>query len=234
MTLRWHGATLILLAGAACSAPSTTPPPAPAPSPIDLTAGTADTPDEPEEAAVPASASRSAEELARRLLTDHDIALHDATRDAVVYATRWSEEGTGDGLRVEEVVAGGAPEALVERLVGEPPSEDRHRELARKLGGRSWMVLDLVPWPDAATPLSVPARRLTASFDAPTLRIEGGGKEASASIGPPSSTPHLPSPTGLYVAVGSDVVVVRVAFDPGGAYGQGFNHYDEHRVMRLQ
>ncbi|MEQ9317811.1 MAG: hypothetical protein RIF41_01585, partial [Polyangiaceae bacterium] len=172
--------------------------------------------------------------LATRLLGDHDIALHDAARDAVVYPARWSEEGSGEGLRIEQLVGDGAPTTLVERLVGEPADPARRDELAAKLDGASWVVLERVPWPDADAPLSVPDLGLTATFAGPSLTLEAGGKKASTSIGPPSSTPHLPSPVGLYVAAGSDVVVVHVDFDPGSAYGQGYNHYDEHRVLRLK
>ena len=176
--------------------------------------------------------------LARRLTEDGGIALYDPEHDVVIYADTWTQEGTGVGLRVERRLGATKSTTTLVQVGPEEPTGDE-RDAALKLvtaalDGVPWRVLERTPWEDADLPLSVPALKLTATFDAPRLRLSSPSGNATISVGPPSSTPHLPHPIDVYASAGVPVVVVKIWFDAGSGYAQGYNHYSEHRVVRLR
>lgn len=191
--------------------------------------------------APPASASPpratdgpSNEALAARLVEERDVVLFDPTDGHVIYLDTWQVEGTGEGVRV---VDRRKKETVVAELEADAPREKLApliRALEAHLGARRFIVLEQVPWVDTSEPLRDPEAELQARFDPPHLEVRTAEGQVEASIGPPSSTPHLPRPTAVFVADGVGIVVVTIAFDPGERYGEGYNLYTEHRVLRLR
>jgi hypothetical protein len=220
--------------------PSAEPPRAPeTSSPGSADAAPPEGPPPPDAGADPET--KAASLLAAKLLGEgagEPIAYSSGT-STFVYLLKRLEEGNGEVQSLAFARAGKDPDE--DLPICEPWDCEHDRDakveallptLTARLRGRGFELLTSTPWPPGKASLALATPPLTFRWHKDRLTVARSGK-APADLGRIQfSPPHTASPQAVAVVPDGSWLAVRILFDPGSAYGQGFNVYEEVHTYR--
>ncbi len=147
---------------------------------------------------------------------------------AIAYPVSGSVEGTGqlltlvvrtsDGKKSELEICDADPEC-------EATTKTKRDAIVAHMKDREWVPLQRLEWPDGAATLEGDGFALAWKGG----KLEGKRPDGSAIAFPeiPAEKPHTPSPSAVYISKDHPIVVAYFDFDPGEAYGEGFNVFSD-------
>jgi hypothetical protein len=175
--------------------------------------------------------------LAKSLFEDQEQVAYSSSKNKIVYAEAYQQEGTGAGLNIVFVGVDGTGREDLEVYTPEEDSEAKSKtmlpKILERLTGEGYTPLTKTEWPEKQEKVS-PFGGLDVSWKNNEIIAARAGEGPNIERHKiKAEKPFKDRPLAVYSSNTSPVFIVKIEHDPGDKYSEGFNLHTTYEVFPM-